>query len=78
MGGFKTSGEVLLTPIALPEEWLVSNYIGILESHSFWQQLLNSILVMLATSIGVVVLASMAAFVFARIRFRGARSSLIS
>ena len=71
IGGFKTSGELLLSPFGLPKEWLTSNYLSILQSELFWRLLRNSTLVMLGTSIGVVILASMAAFVFARIRFRG-------
>lgn len=71
LGGFKTSGELLLTPFALPEVWRTENYVDILQGGAFWRQLLNSTLVMLATATGVVILASMAAFVFARIRFRG-------
>jgi raffinose/stachyose/melibiose transport system permease protein len=71
LGGFKTSGELLLSPFSLPNVWRTENYTDVLQGSAFWRQLLNSTLVMLATAIGVVVLASMAAFVFARIRFRG-------
>ncbi len=71
LGGFKTSGELLLTPFALPQQWLVTNYLSILQGDVFWRLLWNSTLVMLGTAIGVVILASMAAFVFARIKFRG-------
>lgn len=71
VGGFKTSGELLLSPFGLPQVWQFGNYLDILQSAMFWRQLLNSTLVMFATAFGVVVLASMAAFVFARIKFRG-------
>lgn len=71
LGGFKSSGELLLVPFGLPQEWHTENYISILQSTSFWRQLLNSTLVMAGTAIGVVVLSSMAAFVFARIKFTG-------
>lgn len=70
-GGFKTTGELLLSPFSLPEVWRIENYFSVLAGNSFWQKLLNSTIVMAATAIGVVVLASMAAFVFARMRFRG-------
>jgi raffinose/stachyose/melibiose transport system permease protein len=46
-------------------------YTSVLQSASFWRQLANSVLVMAGTSAGVVSLASMAAFVFARMQFRG-------
>ena len=71
LGGFKTSGELLLVPFGLPQVWHTENYSSILLSNSFWKQLLNSTLVMLGTAVGVVVLASMAAFVFARISSHG-------
>lgn len=71
INGFKSTGELLLRPFGLPETWLWQNYTTILRSPSFWQQLRNSVVVMVATSIGVVTLASMPAFVFARMSFRG-------
>lgn len=71
LGGFKTSGELLLSPFSLPEQWQFQNYTTILQASTFWRLLLNSTLVMLGTAVGVVVLASMAAFVFSRITFRG-------
>jgi raffinose/stachyose/melibiose transport system permease protein len=39
-------------------------------SYSFWMLLRNSLLVMLATTSGVVIICSLAAFVFARMEFR--------
>lgn len=71
IGGFKTSGELLLSPFSLPEVWLTDNYLSILQGDMFWRLIRNSTLVMLGTAIGVVILASMAAFVFSRIKFRG-------
>lgn len=71
IGGFKTSGELLLSPFSLPEEWMTTNYASILQGDVFWRLLTNSTIVMIGTAIGVVVLASMAAFVFSRIKFRG-------
>jgi raffinose/stachyose/melibiose transport system permease protein len=71
LNGFKTNAEVQLHPFSLPRTWRLDNFAGILHSSSFWRQLSNSTVVMLATALGVVVLASMAAFVFARMRFRG-------
>lgn len=71
IGGFKSNAELLLRPFGLPSVWLTENYISVLYSQAFWRQMLNSTLVMAATAIGVVVLASMPAFVFARMQFRG-------
>lgn len=73
MGGLKTNAQLLANPFGIPNPPVLSNYTDVLTNPSFWRQLLNSTLVMLATSIGVVVLAAMAAFIFARIPFRGSR-----
>ena len=71
MGGFKTNPELFLSPFSLPSRWVPDNYLKILQLNTFWRMLLNSTLVMLGTATGVVILASMAAFVFARMKFRG-------
>lgn len=71
LNGFKTNADLLLNPFGLPDSWQWGNYIGVLQSASFWRQLFNSTIVMVATAVGVVVLSSMAAFVFARMNFRG-------
>ena len=71
MNGFKSNVDVMLHPFGLPTAWQWSNYRNVLQSASFWRQLLNSTFVMAATALGVVVLASMPAFVFARMSFRG-------
>jgi raffinose/stachyose/melibiose transport system permease protein len=71
INGFKGNADLLLRPFGLPRVWVVENYTSILAANTFWRQMLNSILVMVATAIGVVTLASMAAYVFARMRFRG-------
>jgi len=71
INGFKSNAEVLLYPFGLPSTWHWENYAGVLQSTAFWRQLGNSTMVMLATAVGVVVLSSMPAFVFARMTFRG-------
>src|SRR5215217_1092759 len=71
LGGFKRNADLVTSPFGWPETIVTSNYTDVITSTSFWQQLWNSTFVMLVTSFGVVLLASMAAFVFARIRFPG-------
>lgn len=71
INGFKSNADLLLRPFGLPRVWVWQNYTSVLQSGSFWRMVLNSILVMAGTAVGVVVLASMAAFVFARLQFRG-------
>jgi raffinose/stachyose/melibiose transport system permease protein len=71
LGSFKTTGELVSRPFSLPKEWLLENYRFVLAQESFWQQLRNSTIVMVGT-VGLSVLSSsMAAFVFARMSFKG-------
>src|SRR5215213_4768912 len=70
-GGIKSTGDLLSNPIGWPDQFHWENYGGILQDNSFWIQLRNSLFVMLATSGGVVFLASLPAFIFARIDFPG-------
>jgi len=69
-GALKTRGELLSHPYTppIPPRW--ENMTGILGTPVFWQMLRNSLVVMLATTLGVVVICSLAAFVFARMEFR--------
>ncbi|KAB8141682.1 carbohydrate ABC transporter permease [Chloroflexia bacterium SDU3-3] len=71
LGGFKTNADLQNNPFALPKTVILTNYSEVLFSSSFWQQLSNSTMVTVASALGVVVLAAMPAFVFARIEFRG-------
>ena len=70
-GAIKTTGDLLYNPLGMPDRIHWENFDGVLQNPSFWVQLRNSLIVMLATAIGVVFLASMPAFVFARTPFPG-------
>jgi raffinose/stachyose/melibiose transport system permease protein len=72
-GALKTRGELLSHPYSLPIPPRWENITSILgqPSYSFWQMMRNSLMVMLSVTIGVVVICSLAAFVFARMDFRG-------
>ena len=52
INGFKSTGELLLHPFGMPETWLWDNYTTILRSASFWRQMRNSVIVMVATALG--------------------------
>jgi raffinose/stachyose/melibiose transport system permease protein len=69
-GALKTRGELLSHPYTLPIPPRWENMTGILGTPVFWQMLRNSLAVMFATTLGVVVICSLAAFVFARMQFR--------
>lgn len=71
-GALKTRGELMSSPYTppIPPRW--ENLISILTTprYSFWPMLWNSVMVMVATTTGVVVICSLAAFVFSRMDFR--------
>ena len=71
MGGLKTRGELWVSPYTLPSPPHFENWLNILSTPSFWQMMANSVFVMIMTATGVVIVSSMAAFVFARMAFRG-------
>lgn len=72
-GALKTRGELLSHPYALPIPPRWENITLILgqPAYSFWEMMRNSLVVMLSVTFGVVVICSLAAFVFARMDFRG-------
>jgi len=71
-GALKTRGEFMTQPYVppIPPRW--DNLTAILTkpSYSFWQMLRNSLIVMFSVTSAVVVICSLAAFVFARMEFR--------
>ncbi len=71
LGGFKTQGDLAENPTGFPDPFQWQNYWSILSAPLFWRQLLNSTLVALATTLGVVLLGTMAAYPLARYKFRG-------
>ncbi len=71
ISGFRVNNQLLLQPVAWPDPFITSNYGDILGSASFWQQIFNSVVVMLLTTVIVLSLSSGAAFVIARMQFRG-------
>jgi raffinose/stachyose/melibiose transport system permease protein len=70
-GALKTRGELLSHPYTIPVPPRWENMIGILGTPIFWQMLRNSLIVMVVVTVVVVVVCSLAAFVFARMDFRG-------
>jgi len=67
---FKTPAAVL-DPSLWPAQWTWGNYSGILTSSQFLRPLLNSIGIGIISTAIAVVLASMAAYAIARLRFPG-------
>jgi len=73
LGGFKSLGELRVNPFGLPAEWKWDNYWSILSGPRYWQLLLNSLVISVLTVVLTLATASMAAFVFAHVRFFGSR-----
>jgi raffinose/stachyose/melibiose transport system permease protein len=75
LGGFKTNGQLAGNPVAiLPDPWVFSNYTDVIfgaNSGAFWREAANSLIIAVIAVTITVGLASLAAFVFARIAFRG-------
>jgi len=71
LGGFRTTGQIAVDPAGLPHPWVWSTYSNVLQNSKFWYQLRNSGIIAGSTTIGVVVLGVLAAFVLARYTFRG-------
>lgn len=72
LGSIRTSGEFVSQPFGLPKngiQW--QNYTDILTSASFWSQLGSSLIISLGAVIVTVFVASLLAFIFARVDFFG-------
>ncbi len=70
-GSLKTTGEMYAHPYTIPNPPHWENYYQVLFQSSFWTLLRNSVIVMVSVTAGVLFVCSLAAFVFARMQFRG-------
>jgi raffinose/stachyose/melibiose transport system permease protein len=75
LGGFKSNGELVANPgVLMPQEWVLTNYTDVLvgeNAATFWRQAVNSVIVTGVALLLTVGCAAAAAFVFARMHFRG-------
>jgi raffinose/stachyose/melibiose transport system permease protein len=71
VGGFKTNAQLNVNAAALPNPWVLDNYIYVTTSDLFWRFLLNSILISAGCTIGTMVLGAMTAYALSRYRFAG-------
>ncbi len=80
LGGFRTNSQISTSPAGLPHPWVVSNYISVLKSATFWGEFANSVIVALVSTVGTVILGLMVSFVLARYDFKlkGAMYSLFA
>ena len=70
-GGLKSLGGLRRNPFGVPADPLWSNLAGILQSARYWRLLGNSLLIAGLVTATTIMLAGMAAFVLAHIRFFG-------
>jgi raffinose/stachyose/melibiose transport system permease protein len=80
LGGFRTNSQITTSPAGLPHPWVVSNYMNVLRSVTFWGEFANSVIVATVSTIGVVLFGLMASYVIARYDFKlkGAMYSLFA
>jgi raffinose/stachyose/melibiose transport system permease protein len=70
-GSLKTRGEMYSRPYTIPNPPRIENYVRVLTQSTFWRLLLNSIIVMIGTTFCVLLVCSLAAFIFSHFNFRG-------
>lgn len=71
ISGFRSTADLNADPAGWPNPWTLDNYIRVLTSERFWGNVFSSSFIAFGTTLGVIVLGVMAAFVIARYNFRG-------
>lgn len=71
LGGFKSLGELRVNPLGPPASWDGTVYWEILSSARLWRMLFNSAVIAGLTVALVLIVGSMAAFIFAHVVFFG-------
>jgi raffinose/stachyose/melibiose transport system permease protein len=80
LGGFRSNSQITTSPAGLPHPWVWGNYTSILKASTFWGEFVNSMIVAVASTVGIVVLGLMVSYVIARYDFKlkGAMFSLFA
>jgi len=71
LGGFRTNGQLILSPYGLPNPWVLTNYSDVLTSTAFWREIVNSVIIATMTVVLVVGCGALASFALSRYVFRG-------
>jgi len=71
IGGFRTNAQITTDPAGWPNPWRLDNYLGVLRGKVFWREVVNSTVIAVSTTAGVVTLGLMTSFILARYQFRG-------
>ena len=77
IAAFSESGS-LSGQTLVPESITTRQYSALVADYPFWRWLVNSLIVSTVVAFGTVMLASLAAYAFSRLRFRGRRAGLYS
>jgi len=70
-------GQVIRAPFSLPDSWQLENYAAAWEMANFSGYFMNSLIISVGTVAVAVLFSTMAAFVLARVEFRGNRTLFI-
>ena len=73
LNSFKASAEVLNSSFALPEAWILDNYVTAFSRMNIGMAYKNSLIISGSVTAGVVLLSAMLAFALTRYRFAGRR-----
>ena len=68
---FKSTREIFRNPYGLPQAWRFSNYVQAWQQARFSDYFINSVLVSVVSLFGILLIASMAAYVLTRYSFPG-------
>lgn len=71
IGGFRTTADLNADPAGMPDPWTIQNWVTVLGAPRFWGNVFASTVLAAGTTLGVVIVGIMAAFVIARYDFRG-------
>lgn len=72
MNSFKSDREMYINPAGLPIQWTLESYGKVFQYHNgLWINLLNAIFISLVSTVVAVFLCALAAYAFAKYRFRG-------
>jgi len=74
LSSFKTTKEILASPLSLPAHWSFDNYAHAWTDAGIRQFFLNTVIVVGVALVLVMLLGAMCAYVLARFKFRGARA----
>jgi ABC-type glycerol-3-phosphate transport system permease component len=72
VNSFKADAEMYVNPAGLPQRWTLESYGKIFQYHGgMWINYINSIIIAVTSTVVSVFLCALAAFAFAKYRFRG-------